>query len=271
MPELPEVETIVRDLQRLVTGSVISDAEVLKGDLLPGGEDDFVAGVRGRSIGGVSRRAKNIVFDLGDMRLVINLGMTGRVLVVEEVAPEPAHLGVRFQLADGRRMLYQDVRRFGKLEVLPSALWTARDTALGIEPLSDDFTPDTLRSMAGRSRVAIKPWLMDQARVVGVGNIYASEALFRAAIDPRKAANRLTKRNAVALTESIRAVLQEAIDFRGTTLLDYRDASGETGEFSKRLRVYDREGEPCVTCSTPIRRIVQSGRSTFFCPHCQKR
>lgn len=271
MPELPEVETIVRDLQRLVTGSVISDAEVLKADLLEGDPDGFIAGVRGRPIVGVTRRAKNIVIDLEDARLVINLGMTGRVLVVGEGVPDPSHLGVRFLLADGRRMLYQDVRRFGRLEIVDTAAWAERDARLGVEPLSDDFTPEALRAMAKKSRTAIKTWLMDQARVVGVGNIYASEALFRAGIDPRKAANRLTKGNATALTDAVQAVLKEAIDFRGTTLLDYRDASGETGEFSKRLRVYDREGKPCVTCSTPIKRIVQGGRSTFFCPVCQKR
>lgn len=271
MPELPEVETIVRDLQRLVLSAVIADADILKADLIDGDTKAFISGVRGREIRNVSRRAKNIVIDLGNPFLLINLGMTGRVLVVDPASALPQHLGVRFDLADGRRILYQDVRRFGRLWVGGREAWSKREAAFGVEPLSADFTPERLRAMAARSRVAVKPWLMDQARVVGVGNIYASEALFRAGIDPRKPANRLTKPNAVRLTESVRAVLQEAIDFRGTTLLDYRDAAGESGAFSTRLRVYDRAGEPCVTCSTPIKRIVQGGRSTFYCSRCQKR
>ena len=271
MPELPEVETIVRDLRRLVTGSTIAGAEVLKPDLIEGTADDFTRGLTNRTIGGVDRRAKNILVDLGEDLLVINLGMTGRVLVVEDGAAEPTHLGVRFQLADRRRILYQDVRRFGRLELIDRAAWSKRDAALGVEPLSDDFTPGFILKLASKSRVAVKTWLMDQARIVGVGNIYASEALFRARINPTKPANQLTKSNAARLRDAVRAVLNEAIDFRGTTLLDYRDAAGESGAFSARLRVYDRKGEPCVKCGTPIERIVQGGRSTFFCPSCQKR
>src|SRR5690606_4525452 len=121
-----------------------------------------------------------------------------------------------------------------------------------------------------KSNTAIKTWLMDQKRVVGVGNIYASEALFRAGIDPRKKARTLTRPRARRLHAGIREVLQEAIDFRGTTILDYRDANGEQGAFARRLKVYDREGEPCFNCGTPIRRIVQGGRSSFFCPTCQR-
>lgn len=271
MPELPEVETIVRDLRRLVTGATIRDAEVLKPDLVEGDPSEFVAGLKKRKIGGVDRRAKNILIDLGKDLLVINLGMTGRVLVVEAGAPEPTHLGARFRLSDGRRMLYQDVRRFGRLELVPGDSWSERDASLGVEPLSEEFTPELLHKLASGSRVAIKTWLMNQARVVGVGNIYASEALFRARINPKRPANRITRKDAARLRDSIREVLNEAIDFRGTTLLDYRDAAGEAGAFSKRLRVYDRKGEPCVNCGTPIERIVQGGRSTFFCPACQKR
>lgn len=271
MPELPEVETIVRDLRGLVTGATIADAEVLKPDLIEGEVTIFAEGVRTRRIAGVDRRAKNILIDLGDDLLVINLGMTGRVLVVEKDAQEPTHLGARFHLTDHRRILYQDVRRFGRLELVSKASWSKRDAALGVEPLSDDFTPEFLKQLAAKSRVAVKTWLMDQARVVGIGNIYASEALFRARINPKRPANRLTRAEAERLRDAVREVLTEAIDFRGTTLLDYRDAAGQKGAFSKRLRVYDRCGEPCVNCGTPIERIVQGGRSTFFCPSCQKR
>jgi len=271
MPELPEVETIVRDLRGLISGSTIRAVEVLKHDLIGGsGPAEFSHRVAGARIVDISRRAKNLVFNLGDDRMVVNLGMTGRMLVVSAEETMPGHLGVRFVLDDGRLLLYQDVRRFGKLEHLAAAEWEARDAAMGLEPLSDDFDDATLYALTRKSRVAIKVWLMDQKRVVGVGNIYASEALFRARINPRRPAQRLSRRQVAALRTAVQDVLREAIEFRGTTLLDYRDASGERGEFATRLKVYDRAGEPCSICSTSIRRIVQGGRSTFFCPHCQR-
>jgi formamidopyrimidine-DNA glycosylase len=271
MPELPEVETIVRDLSGLVTGRTIVAVKVLKPDLLGGDRPAaFARALKGSRIRAITRRAKNLIFDLGDDRLVVNLGMTGRLLVTSSGSPLPAHLGVRFELDDGRLLLYQDVRRFGRLDHLTAAEWAARDSALGLEPLSPAFDDAELYRLTRGSRVAIKTWLMNQRRVVGVGNIYASEALFRARIEPRRAAGRITRKQAASLRVAIQEVLQEAIDFRGTTLLDYRDAAGERGEFATRLRVYDREGEPCRACETPIRRIVQGGRSTFFCPHCQK-
>jgi formamidopyrimidine-DNA glycosylase len=270
MPELPEVETIVRDLGRLLPGSVIAGVEVVHPDLIEGGAEAFARSLRGRRIDGVARRAKNILLDLGDARLVVNLGMTGRLLVLAAGDAEPSHPGARFRLEDGRTLLYHDVRRFGRLSYLSREAWEARDREMGYEPLSAEFTPEALLDLARRSRVAVKTWLMDQRRVVGVGNIYASEALFRAGIDPRRPALSLTPAEARRLHQGIVDVLREAIDFRGTTLLDYRDASGEQGRFADRLRVYDRAGEPCRVCGSPIQRIVQGGRSTFFCERCQR-
>lgn len=271
MPELPEVETIVRDLRRLLRGAVIREVEVLRPDLIGGGDaGGFAAALRGGRIHEVSRRAKNLVFDLGADRLVVNLGMTGRLLVASDGETDPSHLGVRFRLDDGRELRYHDVRRFGRLEVLSAAEWAARDQGLGYEPLAEDFGADDLFRLAQRSRVAIKTWLMDQRRIVGVGNIYASEALFRAGIDPRRPARTITREEAERLHRAIREVLREAIDFRGTTLLDYRDASGEEGGFAARLRVYDRAGRPCRVCGAPVARLVQGGRSTFYCPVCQR-
>jgi formamidopyrimidine-DNA glycosylase len=271
MPELPEVETIVRDLQRGARGATIARVEVLRPDLVAGGTaEEFRGCVEGGRIRGVTRRAKNIVVDLGDRRLVVNLGMTGRLLLVDAAEALPAHAGVRFELGDGRVLLYHDVRRFGRLQCLPAERWGERDRALGHEPLADSFSPRELHELASRSRVAVKTWLMDQRRVVGVGNIYASEALFRAGIDPTRPARSLTAEEAGRLHASVVEVLREAIDFRGTTLLDYRDASGQPGDFSRRLRVYDRAGEPCAACGSPIVRIVQGGRSTYYCERCQR-
>jgi formamidopyrimidine-DNA glycosylase len=270
MPELPEVETIVRDLARLLPGAKIRGVEVVKADLIQDDTPDgFAARIQGKKIRGVERRAKNIVMDLGGDRLLVNLGMTGRLLVVRAKDEEPTHLGVRLTLDKGRELRYHDVRRFGRLWTLTEAAWRAWDGELGMEPLSDGFTAEWLVQAAGRSRVAVKVWLMDQARVVGVGNIYASEALFRAGVDPRRPANKLCVDELARVRDGVREVLQEAIDHRGTTFLDYRDARGEEGAFASRLKVYDREGKPCPGCKGTVERIVQGGRSTFFCPSCQ--
>ncbi|HEU4881134.1 MAG TPA: bifunctional DNA-formamidopyrimidine glycosylase/DNA-(apurinic or apyrimidinic site) lyase [Longimicrobium sp.] len=271
MPELPEVETIVRDLARLLPGSTIKKIEVFKADLIEGDTPEgFAKKIKGRKIRGVTRRAKNIVMDLGGDRLLVNLGMTGRLLVTRAKDEEPTHLGVRLSLDKGRELRYHDVRRFGRLWTMSDDAWQEWDGELGVEPLSDDFTAEWLQEAAARSRVAVKTWLMDQARVVGVGNIYASEALFRAKVDPRRPANTLTPNELAVVRDGVRDVLTEAIDFRGTTFLDYRDASGEEGAFAARLKVYDREGQACGVCGGTIERIVQGGRSTFFCPACQR-
>lgn len=270
MPELPEVETIVRDLARLLPGATIKKVEVVRPDLI---EDDtpegFAKKIKGKKIRGVARRAKNIVMDLGGDRLLVNLGMTGRLLVARAGDEEPTHLGVRLTLDKGRELRYHDVRRFGRLWTLADDAWQAFDGQLGVEPLSDDFTAEWLQQAAPRSRVAVKTWLMDQARVVGVGNIYASEALFRAKVDPRRPANTLSPDELARIRDGVRQVLAEAIEFRGTTFLDYRDASGQEGAFAARLKVYDREGKTCGVCGGTVERIVQGGRSTFFCPACQ--
>jgi formamidopyrimidine-DNA glycosylase len=270
MPELPEVETIVRDLRGLIPGRRFERVDVLRPDLVAGeAAEEFEAGLRGAGIRSVDRRAKNIVIDLDARLLVVNLGMTGRMLVVDASAPEPSHLGVRFALDDGRRLLYQDVRRFGVLQRFTPAAWASRSAQMGVEPLDAEFTPELLHSLASRSRTPVKSWLMDQRRVVGIGNIYASEALFRAGIDPRRPAQTLTPADAHRLRDAVRETLLHAIGFRGTTLLDYRDARGELGGFAAELRVYDRAGDPCRHCASPIQRIVQGGRSTFFCAECQ--
>lgn len=275
MPELPEVETIVRDLNRLVRGAAIAEVQVVRPDLVTGDPAHFSEVLRGARIERIDRRAKNILLHLSGTDpeiewLKVNLGMTGRLLVQQEDAPEPKHLGVRFVLGDRRRLLYEDVRRFGELSLLSADAWREQEAQLGLEPLSDEFTVEALLELLRRSRSPIKVWLMDQKRVVGIGNIYASEALFHARIRPTKPAHDLSAPAAKRLHDGIQKVLNQAIEFRGTTLVDYRDAAGERGSFAARLCVYGREGQPCVRDGTPIRKIVQAGRSTFFCPHCQR-
>lgn len=274
MPELPEAETIVRDLRARIPGGTVTRVVVTHADVLHKGLTPAVLGrrLRGRTVTGVSRRGKNVVieFDAG-LRLVINLGMTGRVVTSDASrAGELRHIAVSLHLRDGRAILYDDSRRFGDLDLRDESGWAARDAELGVEPLSDAFTAERLYELTRTSITPIRNWLLDQRRVAGVGNIYAVEALFRAGIRPTRRARTLRRRETTALRETLRDVLQESIDARGTTISDYRDASGEPGAFVRRLRVYDRQGEPCVTCGTPVKRVVLSNRSAFYCPVCQK-
>lgn len=274
MPELPEAETIVRDLRARIPGGVVARVVVTHADVLHSGLTPVTLGrqLRGRTVTGVSRRGKNVVieFDAG-LRLIINLGMTGRVVTSDAArAGELRHVAVSLHLRDGRAILYDDARRFGDLDLRDETGWSARDAELGVEPLSDAFTADLLHALTRTSITPIRNWLLDQRRIAGVGNIYAIEALFRAGVRPTRRARTLKRRETAALRDVLRDVLQESIDARGTTISDYRDASGEPGLFVRRLRVYDREGEPCVTCGTAVKRVVLSNRSAFYCPSCQK-
>lgn len=274
MPELPEAETIVRALRQRLPGARVSGVSVKHADVLaPGLTPRRLAGaLRGRRFTGVERRGKNVVLEFeGDLRLVINLGMTGRVVTSEATrAAELRHVAVRFALDDGRTLLYDDARRFGCLDLRDAHGWQQRDAELGLEPLGDGFTAEALHALTRRSRTPIRNFLLDQKKVAGVGNIYANEALFRAGVRPTRRAYRLTRREAAALRDHLRDVLNESIASRGTTISDYRDAFGESGGFDRWLRVYDRAGEPCLVCGTPIRRVVLTNRSAFYCPRCQR-
>lgn len=273
MPELPEAETIVRDLRRRLPGSRITSARIpyphiLAPNLTPHTLHDAV---EGSVFADVQRRGKNVVFLMEDgLRIVVNLGMTGR-LVVDDAprASELRHVAARFTLADGRSLIFDDTRRFGRIDLYDPAAWKQRDRELGAEPLRPSFTAARLHAFTKASRSPIRNWLLDQRRIAGVGNIYASEALFRARIHPVRPANTLDADEAARLHRALRAVLRDAIRARGTTLRDYRDGSGEAGSFEPRLRVYGRDGQPCLRCGDTIERIVLSNRSAFFCPTCQ--
>ena len=274
MPELPEAETIVRDLRARICGATITKVVVKHADVLGPTLTPAALGrrVRGRSVRDVTRRGKKVVLELDEgLRLVISLGMTGRVVTSDASrAGELRHVAVTFSLADGRTLLFDDSRRFGEIDLHDEASWSVRTAALGLEPLSDAFTADALHALTRTSITPIRNWLLDQRRVAGIGNIYAVEALYRAGVRPTRRAKTLTRRETAALRDTLRAVLQESIDARGTTISDYRDASGERGEFDQRLRVYDREGLPCRECGSIIKRVVLSNRSAFYCPQCQK-
>jgi formamidopyrimidine-DNA glycosylase len=276
VPELPEVETIVRGLRTIVLEQTVLTVDILREDLLTTPRHAFVKAISGRRIVEVSRRAKNIVVALaaGPERvgfLIVNLGMTGRLLRLGrgETSPLVTHPGVRFGLSDGSTLVYHDIRRFGSLgAVRPDELriWSA---SLGPEPLSNAFTAKRLTEDLGRSATRVHAWLLDQKKVAGVGNIYASEALFRARVHPSRRARDLAPDEARRLHVSVRKVLAEAVEGRGTTLKDYRSFEGWEGSYAGKLRVYGRAGEPCRRCRATLERIVIGGRSAFFCPKCQ--
>lgn len=277
MPELPEVETVRRGLEARILGARVARAEARRTDLRIPLQRGFARRLAGRRVERIERRAKYLLLRLDDGHcLVVHLGMSGRLIVGEPgedgALAKHAHVILRFD--NGRRVVFEDHRRFGLMTLIPNdALKShALFRHLGPEPLDDRFDgPALARLLAGR-RTPLKAALLDQTRVVGVGNIYASEALHRAGLSPKRPARTVTGPRAARLAEAIRATLADAIAAGGSSLRDYVQASGELGYFQHAWRVYDREGEACPTtgCAGRIRRLVQSNRSTFHCPVCQR-
>jgi len=271
MPELPEVETTVRGLARVLDGRRLIRVEPRRADLRRALPVDLGQRLTGARVTGLGRRAKYglIATDRGDT-LVFHLGMSGRWRIdPEEIG---AHDHLLIETDDGHRLSLNDPRRFGSLDLVATDTLDAWPTfaALGPEPLGDALSGKWLaKRLAGR-KAAIKLMLLDQSIVAGLGNIYVCEALFRARIDPRKAAGRVGRGKLDALAETIPAVLADAIAAGGSTLRDFAQPDGELGYFSKQFDVYGREGEPCRGCTGKVRRIVQGGRSTFFCAACQR-
>lgn len=274
MPELPEVEHVVRALQPIVTGRRIKASELnlqrTAPELSPYAFDRIL---RNRMITEVTRRGKYILFQT-DLGLIISthLRMTGKFvsLTTDESLPPYAH--VVFHLDDERRLVFCDMRQFGRMQIITSEQYLPREIRkLAPEPLSDEFTEEYFLKTLSRSKRSLKQLLLDQTRVLGLGNIYAGEALFLAGINPTKAANRLSKPRARKLHQAIREVLHEAIEAGSTLKIDLADGSSSYSEAPERFwRVYEREGEPCVNCKAKIKRIVQGGRSTYYCPRCQR-
>jgi formamidopyrimidine-DNA glycosylase len=272
MPELPEVETIVRQLATVLPNLRIEEVEVLRPDLLREPEGEFAEALTGSRVLAVRRRGKNVVLSLSPAQiLVVNLGMTGRLLVspAGEASPDPTHQGVRFGLNPRGVLYYTDVRRFGHLIRYSPSEWARESVRLGPEPLDGNLTPDRFHENLLRSRAPLRSWLIDQTKIAGIGNIYACEALFLAGLHPRRQADSLSGTEAKHLLREIRTVLREAVKARGTTLRDYRTATGEAGGYGPAMRIYGRENLPCLRCNTLVERIVFGNRSAFLCPSCQ--
>jgi formamidopyrimidine-DNA glycosylase len=271
MPELPEVETTRRGIEPWLVGRRIDALRVRNWSLRWRVPRGLPAKLRGARIIAVQRRAKYLLVETGAGTLILHLGMSGSLRVLAADSPPLAHDHFDLVLDSGRCLRFNDPRRFGCLLFTSGPPARHRLLAsLAAEPLSGDFNGDSLWRKARRRRVSIKAFLMDSRIVAGVGNIYASEALFRAGIRPSLAAGRISRARMEALVAAIRDVLTEAIGAGGTTLRDYVDAAGMPGYFSQRLFVYEREGKPCRRCKTPIRQFTQGSRSTYWCPHCQR-
>lgn len=287
MPELPEVETVVRGLKPHLEGQMISRVETRREGLRFPFPGDFKKRLEGRRIARLSRRAKYIIAEIeGGGHLLIHLGMTGRFTVIPPTAGSAANLGrfyfetggdgggphdhVVLTLAGGARVVYTDPRRFGLMDLFDETHKLL--DGLGIEPLGNDLNAAYLAGKFKGKAAPLKAALLDQHVVAGLGNIYACEALFRSGLSPARKARTLKDGDPrlETLVRNIRAVLTEAIEAGGSTLQDFAHTDGERGGFQQRFAVYDREGELCVNCGAPIKRKVQSGRSTFYCRVCQK-
>lgn len=283
MPELPEVETVRRGLSPVMEGQRIAQAQINRPDLrwpLPLGMADRLTGAR---VLALRRRSKYILADLDTGEtLLVHLGMSGRMLVSgvqlgifhhDHPAPQK-HDHVVLTMDGGARVTFNDARRFGAMDLMPTATADAHPllAGLGPEPLGNGFSEPYLSDRLKGKLTPIKAALLDQRIIAGLGNIYVAEALFRARISPRRLAGNLGPARVARLVPVIRDVLSEAIKAGGSSLRDYRQADGELGYFQHAFRVYDREGQPCVTpgCGTNIARFVQSGRSSYHCPRCQR-
>jgi len=270
MPELPEVEVTRRGLVPQIAGRTIS-AVMVREPRLRWPVPQAVLSLAGRTVHSVERRGKYLLVDCGDGHLILHLGMSGSLRVVPPETPPEKH--DHFDLVLGDRMLrLRDPRRFG------AVLWTSDEVelhpllaGLGIEPLSRALDPSRLHVLTRAHRTAIKQFLMDGRRIVGVGNIYANESLFLAGLHPRMPARKLSLDKAKKLSAAIKHTLRAAIRAGGSSLRDFVGADGHRGVFQRRYWAYDREGQPCRRCGTLIRRIVQGARSSFFCPRCQAR
>lgn len=273
MPELPEVETVVRNLHNRIVGARIEKVELIMPKVISRPDPvTFTKLIEGREITGIGRRGKYILISLtGDLVLVIHLRMTGQLVFNPTPQPYPKHTHLVLHLSNGH-LRFTDLRRFGRFWLVPA---DELDTVsglkdLGVEPLTPAFRIKEFCDVLSRRKQKIKALLLDQSLIAGMGNIYTDEALFRSRIHPERQAAEVSMKEARALFRAVKAILNEGIAFGGTSVRDYVDAEGNEGRFQDMLRVYGKKGQSCPRCGEPIRRIKAAGRGTYFCPRCQK-
>ncbi|PYT01678.1 MAG: DNA-formamidopyrimidine glycosylase [Acidobacteria bacterium] len=277
MPELPEVEIVARSLDKLTAKRKIVSAELLRARLAPDTDPPrFATDLETSIVNFVHRRGKHVLFDLSNGRtLITHLRMSGKFMLLDSSAENPKFTHAIMNFEDGERLVFQDQRHFGLMKIVDTSdLNEAKEIRkLGPEPLGDDFTFEYLRSALRTTKRSLKEFLLDQTKVCGLGNIYASEAMFLSGASPRIPAYKLSKPKSAALYENIRVVLSDAIGVGSTLPIVAHDIGGSIYGIGSdwKWRVYDREGDECANCDSPIKRIVQAGRSTYYCSKCQKR
>jgi len=273
MPELPEVETVRRGLNKLVKGATIASIEVHWPKIINNDLDSFKQRLAGQTIERVDRRGKYLLFRFtAGLTMVSHLRMEGKYNVVPANTGQTKHTHVIFHLTDNRDLLYNDVRKFGRMTLVPTGeeRTVGGLKTMGPEPVADQLTAAYMASIFGKSKKMIKPLLLDQSKIAGLGNIYADEVLWMSKIHPMRPANSLTEDEIVALRQNIIAEVASAIKGHGTTVHSFSTAFGEAGQFQNHLHVYGREGEPCERCGTLIEKIKVAQRGTHFCPHEQR-
>lgn len=274
MPELPEVETVRRTLEQLVLGKEIMEVSVFWPKIIKAPEpvEQFQDALRGQTIQKIGRRGKFLIFTLDDYAMVSHLRMEGKYGVHVKEEPYDKHTHVIFTFTDGSELRYRDVRKFGTMHLFRKGEEIEQMPLLhlGPEPLSEEFTVEGLSAKLARTGRKIKPVLLDQTVVVGIGNIYVDESLFRSGIHPERKASSLTVEEIKRLHAEIIATLSEAVEKGGSTIRSYVNSQGQIGMFQLELNVYGRKGETCKVCDTPLEKLVVAGRGTHICPSCQQ-
>lgn len=275
MPELPEVETVRRTLEPRLAGRKISGVEILTPKIIKQpGTAEFASGLTGRTVLGVDRRGKYLLLHLsGGMTLVTHLRMTGQLTCCSPERERDKHTHVIIFLDNGWELRFADLRKFGEMHLLPTGNYGSISglANLGPEPLGEEFVPNEFTAGLKGKKTKIKALLLDQSFLAGLGNIYVDEALYRAGVHPERPAGSLTVREAGTLYETVREVLAEGIKYRGTSVKDYVDGDGKAGSFQDRLKAYGRAGEPCFRCGQPMEKVKVGGRTSVFCPQCQRK
>ncbi|MGV3488694.1 MAG: DNA-formamidopyrimidine glycosylase [Tuberibacillus sp.] len=275
MPELPEVETVKRTLKHLVIGKTIAGVDVFWAKIIkqPDDVEQFKAMLIGETIRDIERRGKFLRFILDHFVMVSHLRMEGKYRLEDQETPKDKHTHVIFRFTDGTELRYRDVRKFGTMHLYEKGTeWDKPPLeSLGLEPFDETFNASYLQSVLKKTERNVKAVLLDQTVVVGLGNIYVDEALFRAGVHPNTKAKKLKKTEIQRLTESIKETLSEAVEMGGSSVRTYLNSQGEMGMFQQKLFVYDRKGEPCKRCGTIIEKTRVAGRGTHFCPACQGR
>ncbi len=270
MPELPEVETIVRELEERTVGKIIINIDIVRKSYLRGQSPQYIRrNTQNKKIIEVIRRGKYIIFELENGRIIVHLGMTGKFIEANSAGDVLKHTIAIFRFEDFSLVL-NDVRRFGQMRYFEKDYLPDNIVKLGVEPFSEELNIKYIQDRFNNRKRAIKEVLLDQTIIAGLGNVYASEILFKSGIHPLKSADSLKIEEINLLIRSIRLVLSEAIKHNGTTIADYRRVDDKLGQFQDFLTVYGKEGERCVRCGTKVERIVIGGRSSFYCGNCQK-